>query len=129
MPLLEYKLAYEKMKLGDKGVIYHHGSIGERDDYFGISKHDGDFFQRALSDGIIKGMFCGHDHYNNISLTYKGIRLTYGMSIDFLGYKDIMNRHAHRGGTVIDILQDGQFNVSMLPLTKVVSQVVRGIKN
>ncbi len=41
-------------------------------------------FERAVEIGSTKGIFCGHDHYNNISLEYKGIRLTYAMSIDYL---------------------------------------------
>lgn len=37
MPPAEFKEAYEKMKLGDHSVSYEHGSIGEKDEYFGIS--------------------------------------------------------------------------------------------
>lgn len=37
MPPAEFKEAYEKMKLGDHSVVYEHGSIGEKDEYFGIS--------------------------------------------------------------------------------------------
>ncbi len=129
MPLAEYKIAYEKMKLGDKSVTYNFGSIGEKDDYFGISKNKCDFFERALQNGIIKAMFCGHDHYNTLSLTYKGIMLTYGMSIDYLGYKGIKKRYTQRGGTLITINQDGSFGVAPIPLTHVVSQRVRGQKS
>ena len=34
MPPAEFKETYEKMKLGDHSVIYEHGSIGEKDEYF-----------------------------------------------------------------------------------------------
>lgn len=33
MPPAEFKEAYRKMKLGDKSVIYQHGSIAEKNDY------------------------------------------------------------------------------------------------
>lgn len=129
MPLPEFKSAYEKMKLGDQSVTYHFGSIGEADDYFGISKYQPDFFEKAVQNGIIKGMFCGHDHYNTLSLSYQGIQMTYGMSIDFLGYKGIKERYIQRGGTLITIEKNGDFHVKPIPLTQVVSKFVRGKKD
>lgn len=128
MPLAEFKEAYEKMKLGDQSVHYNFGSIGEPDEYFGISKYDCSFFNQAVANGVIKGMFCGHDHLNTLSLTYKGIMMTYGMSIDYLGYSKIEKKYIQRGGTLITIENDGNFEVKPIPLTKVVSQFVRGIK-
>lgn len=127
MPLPEFKQAYEKMKLGDPSVTYHFGSIGEADDYFGISKYQPDFFDSAVKNGVIKAMFCGHDHYNTLSLSYKGIRMTYGMSIDFLGYKGIENKYVQRGGTLITLLPSGGVEVKPIPLTQVVSTFVRGL--
>lgn len=126
MPLPEFKEAYEKMKLGDRSVKYNFGSIGESNDYFGITKYECDFFQQAVDNNTIKGIFCGHDHLNTLSLTYKGIMMTYGMSIDYLGYRNIVKRHTQRGGTLITIMDDGSFHVCPVPLTRVVSDFVRG---
>lgn len=98
MPLGEFKEAYEKMKLGDKSVIYRHGSVAEKNEYFGISKYESIFFNRAVENGAIKWMFCGHDHLNTLSLIHKGIQMTYGMSIDYLGYKGIKKSYIQRGG-------------------------------
>jgi len=126
MPLPEFKQAYEKMKLGDKSVEFNFGSIGENNDYFGISKYKPDFFEKAVENGVIKGIFCGHDHLNTLSLTYKDIMMTYGMSIDFLGYSNISKRYTQRGGTIITINHDGLFKVAPVPLTTVVSDFVRG---
>ena len=61
----------------------------------------------------------GHDHVNTLSLTYKGIRMTYGMSIDYLAYIGIKKKHTQRGGTIIEINGDGSFDVKMLPLTDI----------
>ncbi len=127
MPLPEFKQAYERMKLGDKSVTYHFGSIGEPDDYFGISKYQPDFFERAVENGTIKAMFCGHDHYNTLALTYKGIMMAYGMSIDYLGYKRIEKRYIQRGGTLITVYPNGIFEVRPEPLTTMVSTFVRGM--
>lgn len=129
MPLPEFKEAYEKMKLGDKSVTYNFGSIGEADDYFGISKYECNFFDECLKSDVVKGIFCGHDHLNNISLTYKGIMMTYGMSIDFLAYSNVKKTYVQRGGTLIKIHKDGSFNVSPVPLNSVVSTFIRGKKN
>ena len=128
MPPREFKEAYEKMKLGDKSVIYQHGSIAEKDEYFGVSKFPGTFFDRAVENGVIKWMFCGHDHLNTLSLIYKGIQLTYGMSIDYLGYKDIQKSYIQRGGTLITRKADGNVDIRMMPLGAVVSTRVRGVK-
>ena len=129
MPLPEFKQAYEKMKLGDKSVQYNFGSIAETNDYFGISKYESDFFEKAVENGVMKGIFCGHDHLNTLSLTYQGIMMTYGMSIDFLGYSGIGKKYTQRGGTLITVNQDGSFEAAPIPLTTVVSNFVRGIKS
>ena len=128
MPLKEFKDAYEQMKLGDTSIQYHFGGIGEKEDYFGISRYKGDFFERAHANDTIMAMFCGHDHLNSLSLTYKGIRMTYGMSIDYNGYKGIAKKQIQRGGTLICVTDTGKVNVSPEPLSRVVSPRIRGMK-
>ena len=128
MPPREFKVAYEKMKLGHKDVIYQHGSIAEKNEHFGISKFKGTFFEKAVENGVIKWMFCGHDHLNTLSLIYKGIQMTYGMSIDYLGYKHIDKSYIQRGGTLITRRADGNVDIKMVPLGSVVSTRVRGMK-
>ena len=126
MPLPEFKEAYEKMKLGDGNVIYRHGSIGEKGEYFGISKFKSTFFDRAAENGVIKWIFCGHDHMNTLSLVYKGIQMTYGMSVDYLGYQNIQNSYIQRGGTLITRDAGGNVDIAMVPVGPVVSTRVRG---
>lgn len=71
-------------------------------------------FEAGLTHGM-QGIFCGHDHYNNFSVLYKrdgdsrGIRLTYGMAVDYLAYPGIYKEHLQRGTTVITINSDGVF--------------------
>ena len=60
--------------------------------------------------GSTRGTFCGHDHLNNLSVTYKGIRLTYGLSVDYLAYIGIKNYGAQRGFTRITVRPDGGFD-------------------
>jgi 3',5'-cyclic AMP phosphodiesterase CpdA len=119
MPLIEYRDAWEKLKMGNTDeVTYHCGTIGEINDHIGFSRRKkGNFFAKMLEFGSLKGCFCGHDHLNNISMTYKGIRLSYGMSIDYLAYKGINKKYTHRGGTVITIDNESKFDVKLEPLT------------
>ncbi|MDE6232130.1 MAG: hypothetical protein K2M60_02105, partial [Lachnospiraceae bacterium] len=59
--------------------------------------------------GSTKAMFCGHDHYNNLSVEYKGIRLTYGYSIDYLAMPGIEDDTEQRGATLITIDRNGDY--------------------
>lgn len=71
-------------------------------------------FETGLTHGM-QGVFCGHDHYNNFSVNYtpagasRSIRLTYGMSIDYLAYAGIYKKHSQRGTTVISLKSDSKF--------------------
>lgn len=119
IPPKEFKEGWEKCYRGSDEAVYHCGFVQEKDNYFGYPKtKEGKFFGEMVKLGSCKGMFMGHDHLNTLSMTYKGIRLTYGMSIDYNAYKDIDKRFTQRGGTLIDIYDDGTFEISLLPLTE-----------
>lgn len=120
IPPKEFKEAWDKCYLGSDEVTYHLGFVQEKDNYFGYPKtKHGNFFSEMVKLGSCNGMFMGHDHLNTVSLTYQGIRLTYGMSIDYLAYKGILKKHTQRGGTIIEVFDDGTFDVSMLPLDSI----------
>jgi len=129
MPLVEFKEAYEMMKLGDKSIEYNFGSIHEKNEYFGISATRSNLFNKCEQLGFVKAMFCGHDHLNTLSLTYRGILMCYGMSMDYNAYRDIEKYHIQRGGNLIEIDKNGDFEVKMIPLDRVVDDFVRGVKN
>lgn len=118
IPPKEFKEAWDKFYLGKcEDVKYNLGFVGEKDNYFGYPKtKEGFFFNEMVKFGSCKGMFMGHDHLNTVSLDYKGITLTYGMSIDYLAYVGIHKKHTQRGGTIIDINDDGSFDLKLLPL-------------
>jgi hypothetical protein len=82
------------------------------------SDYPSSLFDRMVELGSTSGTFCGHDHYNNMSLEYRGIRLTYGMSIDYLAMPGIEKDTAQRGAELITILRDGSWDVYQLPLTR-----------
>ena len=114
MPPAEFKEAYRKMKLGDKSVIYQHGSIAEKNEHFGISKFEGTFFNKAVENGVIKWMFCGHDHVNDFGIYYEGIELVYGKSIDYIAYPGIENQKEQRGATLISVDSGSGYNITPL---------------
>ncbi len=113
IPLTEYQDAwYEYVKNNFKdteNVKFIHGVAGED----GIIVYPGEgedtLFETMLELGSTKGVFCGHDHENNFSLEYKGIQLSYGMSVDYLAYIGISRVGAQRGCKVITYSPDGSF--------------------
>ncbi len=114
IPLTEYKDAwYEYADNGFKdteNVKLYFGTAGESKKVIYCGIGDDELFETVQELGSTKGIFCGHDHYNNFSLDYKGIRLTYGMSVDYLAYIGIAKVGSQRGCTVIDVLPDGSFD-------------------
>lgn len=134
IPLVEYRDAWKQVidKYGDvknksfedgtvisDDVIYHYGVMGESDkERHGVRSYgvfcgyqQDEFFETGLTHGL-QAVFCGHDHYNNFSVSYKGVRLTYGMSVDYLAYPGIFKVHAQRGCTVITLDKDGEFGAT-----------------
>lgn len=114
MPLQEMQTAYYEYRDNDftdtEDVKYYYGETGEIDIVVYPSEKNYGFFDKAAELGSTQGMFFGHDHLNNISLEYKGIRLSYGYTIDYLAYKDIKNYGSQRGCTVITVMPDGNFD-------------------
>lgn len=88
-------------------LIYGVAGEGSKIVYSGVGEDE--LFETMLELGSTKAVFCGHDHYNNFSIDYKGIRLTYGMSVDYLAYPGIYKLGSQRGCTIINFAPDGTF--------------------
>lgn len=73
------------------------------------SAEDDMLFETVKELGSTQGIFFGHDHRNNFSFDYKGVRLTYGMSIDYLAIPGIGKIGRQRGCTMITVAPDGSF--------------------
>lgn len=120
IPLVEYKTAFDEYK--DNGhkdtdnVKYIYGIAGEPDELVCCGVNEDNMFEKMLELRSTQGVFVGHDHLNNFSLEYNGgegdysVRLTYGLSIDYLAYFGIVKKTAQRGGTVITIRPDTTFD-------------------
>lgn len=120
IPLQQYRTAYELYEAGSDEVTYFFGENGEKMiDKVCCSDYPSSLFDRALELGSTSGFFCGHDHYNNMSLEYKGIRLTYGMSIDYLAMPGIENDTTQRGAELITLHGDSSWDLVQIPLTSI----------
>lgn len=140
IPLAEYRSAWanvidsgEEMTQGKKVTTergtteFIYGKMGESDKKkngvrtYGVFCGSGTdtLFEMGLTHGL-QGAFCGHDHYNNFSVNYtpagatRSIRLTYGMSVDYLAYPGIFKEHSQRGCTRIELKGDGTFDCAPL---------------
>ena len=123
IPFVEYETAWQEYReAGSKdteNVTYFYGEAREPDENVCHSMYDDDMFETILELGSTKGVFVGHDHLNYFSVEYKGVRLTYGMSIDYLAYIGIGKDTTQRGATIIDLDGSGNADIGMLPLESV----------
>lgn len=123
IPLREYRDAWkeyvENNNKDTENVKYLGGVMGESNKEnsngemtYGVYCGSGDdnLFEVGKEIGL-EAVYCGHDHYNNFSVDYKGIRLTYGMSIDYLAYIGIWEEKSQRGCTLITFANDGSYSV------------------
>ncbi|HHU83880.1 MAG TPA: hypothetical protein GXZ23_01745 [Clostridiales bacterium] len=116
IPLVEYKDAW--MEFANNGykdtedVKYIEGIIGETGRMIYHGMHEDDLFEKILKLKSTKAVFCGHDHFNNITINYKGVDLSYGYSIDYLAYPGIDKEGSQRGATVIEIDKFGAHTIS-----------------
>ena len=120
IPLREYETAWEEYRANGykdtENAKYYYGVAKETDEKVCCSVPEDRFFETALALGSTQGVFCGHDHTNIWSVEYKGIRLTYGMSIDHLAYFGIENQTFQRGGTIITISPEGAMEIEQTRL-------------
>ena len=124
IPLQQYKTATELYLEGSNEVKYFFGENpgdhgGITNDLVCCSDYPSKLFDTAVELGSTTGMFCGHDHYNNASIEYKGIRLTYGMSIDYLAMPGIERETKQRGAELITIHSDSTWDLEQIPLESI----------
>ncbi len=110
IPLAQYQYAYddawdEKNKKwrdgsGASGRAFEHICCHRNPD--GSPKELG-FFEGIKAAGNIPFVFCGHEHMNNFSVVYDGVRLTYTLKVG----KGSGFQPGFNGGTVITVGSNG----------------------
>lgn len=104
VPMKEYMTAYDEAKGTDNRLW---GFRFPKED--GTPAVDDQMFEKMVELGSTKGCFAGHDHMNNFSVNYQGIRLTYGLSCDHNIYLVPL-----RGGVLINVKNGGSFTTQHL---------------
>lgn len=117
IPLTEHKDAwfeyYNNGRKDTENVKFIHGDAGEDEEnmvYCGVG--DDRMFEAILEKGSTKAVFFGHDHLNNFLLEYKGIKMSYSMSTDYLAYPGIYKQGIQRGCTIINYTPDGNSEIT-----------------
>lgn len=103
IPMQEFTVAYDEAKENDAVLA------GKRLEKECPGVNPDDMFETMLELGSTKGVFVGHDHMNNYSVEYKGIRLTYGTTCDHNIYLA-----PQKGGCVIEVYADGTFTTQRM---------------
>lgn len=105
VPVAEYQTAWRLHKEGSSEVKYFYGVANENGEKISVPNSPSNFFSTAEMLGSTKAMFCGHNHLNDFSIEYKGIRLTFGKSIDYTAYvlQGITSKTEQRGATLLTL--------------------------
>jgi len=96
IPLVEYSDAWDYYVAS--GFDTNIGS-GEKNETVCCSDTNNGFFTLIKSLGSTKNVICGHDHINDFSILFEGVRLTYAIKSSFSSYYD----ESILGGTIINI--------------------------
>ena len=91
---------------------YIDGIVGETGKRIFSGIGEDDLFEAMLETGSTKAIFNGHDHYNNVTFSYKGVIFSYGYSIDYLAYSGVSGYGSQRGCTMITVKPDGDFEIN-----------------
>ncbi len=101
VPLYEYNDAYFKWVKGGCDPNVGFGEVNEAICSPALSTG---MFDVILEKGSTKNVVAGHDHENNFSALYKGVRLSYGMKCaDECSWREYMS-----GGSTVTVDKDGK---------------------
>lgn len=103
IPMQEYTTGYNEAKKTKSRLS------GYRFEKEFTPTQDDMMFETMVELGSTKGTFVGHDHMNDYTVEYKGIRLSYGNSCDHNIYIVPM-----RGGKLIEVKADGSFTTAQV---------------
>ncbi len=133
VPLYEYKLAIDAAFNGGYNCneVSYEDSFDEKywndgyKDSFGVmgeaicySDTPTGLFDAMKELGSTKNVLVGHDHLNNFSINYEGIRLTYSMASSSHGLKKTV------GGTLLSVNDEGKVRLSHIPLNfKIIASI------
>ncbi len=106
IPLVEYKDAWEAAYDEEKGEFrpeYADTSFGVKGENICCAPQNNGFFTVCKEMGSTKDIICGHDHVNDFSILYDGIRLSYGEKCGPGCYWT----ESDNGGSILTVVSDG----------------------
>ncbi len=107
IPCIQYrdawKAVYDDEAKQFKQEYYSNGNFGKNDEGICSPEYDSGFFALVKSLGSTKNMVAGHDHSNDSSILYDGIRLSYGLKCG----KGSYTFDGKNGGSTLTIGSDG----------------------
>ena len=113
IPIYEYNEAWNSVSTGKKTKLEPFAHIDPKYSDIAFGRHfdavsgprvKTDFFDKVKELGSTKDIICGHDHRNDFSIVYQGVRLSYALHTGFGSYY----RDDMMGGTVYTIHSDGE---------------------
>ncbi len=119
IPVVEYLDAWEAVKVDAEGrefgeidPDYSDIASGSKDEYGGFPPYDpangievnNGFFELCKQLGSTKDILVGHDHVNDFSILYEGIRLNYALKTGFGSYW----QPEYIGGTTLSVDSQGE---------------------
>ncbi len=122
IPFYEWEWLAGQYREGSESVTYHYGRIGETGGVLNCSAKNGGMLGRILALGSTSAVFVGHDHLNDLSVEYQGVRFTYGKSVDYLTYRDIESYTYQRGATQITVGSDGSQKIVPIVLEEIIQK-------
>ncbi len=111
IPLYEYRLAWSEAYDTDAGKFrdgWSETSFGVNNEPVCAPPVNTGFFSVLKQLGSTKNVLCGHEHINDTSILYDGIRLTYTLKTGAGGY---WNKEQN-GGTTLTIASNGSAKVA-----------------
>ncbi|MDO4488166.1 MAG: metallophosphoesterase [Eubacteriales bacterium] len=122
-----YLEAWTKLQAGSDEVKVHFGSMKDymAKNCLGNPDDPSKLFGKIVELGSTKATFVGHDHLNTICMEYKGVRLTFGLPIDYIAYPSITNIYTmlkpvvdnmDRGGVLITSTPDSEVDIKQVNL-------------
>lgn len=83
IPCIQYRYAWNEAKYNKETGVYDNpeyaDSFGSNDEWICSPDYDSGFFALVKELGSTKNMIAGHDHVNDSSILYDGIRLSYSL--------------------------------------------------
>ena len=105
VPIQQYRDAYEAYQQGEAELL--HGGLHEKICPGGTREQGEVLLKRAQALGVW-AIICGHDHYNNFDISWRGTRYIYAQASGYSLRVYGIPLHRVRGCTALDIHPDGR---------------------